>query len=276
MTTTDTSITALLSSEIDPAFAVRASLILQQLGSIGTGRILDLGCGRGFYAKAITTLYPSATVAGVDYNADYLAVAKAQTHATTVQLARGDARTLPFPSESFDAVVCSEVLEHIVEDGAALLEINRVLRDGGLLLISVPHQNFPFLWDPLNWVLERAFGTHVPAHIWWLAGIWADHVRLYTAAELSSRTHAAGFVTDSTWFTTPRCLPFAHFLLYGIGKNIIESGLCPSFNLFGRKSGHSRFLVWARRLLYAFDDPDPARSDETPSVGIVIKAYKQA
>ncbi len=272
----DTSITTLMSSEIDPAFAVRASLILQQLGSIEAGRILDLGCGRGFYAKAITTLYPGAAVAGVDYNADYLAVAKAQTHATTVRLARADARALPFPSESFDAVVCSEVLEHIVEDGAALLEINRVLRAGGLLLISVPHQDYPFLWDPLNWVLERAFGTHVPAHIWWLAGIWADHVRLYTAAELSSRIRAAGFVTGSTWFTTPRCLPFAHFLLYGIGKNIIESGLCPSFNLFGRKSGHSRFLVWARRLLYAFDDPDPARSDETPSVGIVIKAYKQA
>ena len=265
-----------MSSEIDPAFAVRASLILQQLGSIEAGRILDLGCGRGFYAKAITTLYPGAAVAGVDYNADYLAVAKAQTHATTVRLARADARALPFPSESFDAVVCSEVLEHIVEDGAALLEINRVLRAGGLLLISVPHQDYPFFWDPLNWVLERAFGTHVPAHIWWLAGIWADHVRLYTAAELSSRMRTAGFVSKETWFTTPRCLPFAHFLLYGIGKNIIESGLCPSFNLFGRKSGHSRFLVWARRLLFAFDDPKPARSDETPSVGIVVKAYKQA
>ena len=275
-TTIDTSITALLSSEIDPAFAARASLILQQLESVGAGRILDLGCGRGFYAKAITTLYPGAAVAGVDFNPDYLAEAKAQTYATTVRLARADARALPFPSESFDAVVCSEVLEHIVEDRAALREINRVLRNGGLLLVSVPHQNYPILWDPLNWVLERAFGTHVPAHIWWLAGIWADHVRLYTAAELSSRIRTAGFVSEATWFTTPRCLPFAHFLLYGIGKNIIESGLCPSFNRFGRKSGRSRFLAWARRLLYAFDDPDPARSDETPSVGIVIKARKQA
>ena len=100
-----------------------------------------------------------------------------------VRLARADARSLPFASGEFDAIVCSEVLEHIVEDGAVLMELNRVLRDGGLLLISVPNRQYPFMWDPLNWMLERVFGTHVPSHIWWLAGIWADHVRLYTVRQ---------------------------------------------------------------------------------------------
>lgn len=271
----DDSIAALVDRELDPAFAARAALILRHLQPAGGGSILDVGCGRGFYMKAIGTLYPAADVLGVDYSADYLAAAKAQSYAAAVDFARADARALPFPAGTFDAVVCSEVLEHIVDDAAALVEICRVLGDDGLLLLSVPHQRYPLLWDPLNWLLERAFSTHVPAHIWWLAGIWADHVRLYTAAELTRKVQAAGFEIEEVWFTTPRCLPFAHFLLYGIGKNIVERGLCPSCDRFGQERGDSFLLSWARRLLYACEDPQPIRTDETSSVGIVIKARKR-
>lgn len=273
-TTLDNDISAYLARELDPAFAARAGLILRHIQPAAAGPILDLGCGRGFYAKAITTLYPQAAVAGADYSSAYLATAAEQLAGTGASLARADARTLPFGVETFAAVVCSEVLEHIAEDALALSEIHRVLTPGGLLLASVPHQKYPFLWDPLNWVLERAFRTHIPSHIWWLAGIWADHVRLYTAAELSRRVRAAGFVLDDLWFTTPRCLPFAHLLLYGIGKNIVERGLCGSCNRFNREQESSRWFTWARRLVYAFDDPKPVRQEEIPSVGIVIKARK--
>ena len=267
------SIDTLLAREIDPAFACRAGLILRHVIAAAPGRILDVGCGRGFYAKAIGELFPCAAVAGVDFSAAYLAAARRQ--APAAGFARADARALPFPPGAIDAAVCSEVLEHIEEDAAALSEIARVLRDEGLLLISAPHQRYPFLWDPLNWLLERAFGTHVPASVWWLAGIWADHVRLYTAAELTRAVRAAGFVVEDVWFTTPRCLPFAHFLLYGIGKNVVERGFCPACNRFGSEAGGSRLSAWARRLLYACDDPNPARTAETASVGIVLKARKR-
>ena len=263
-----------MAHELDPAFAARAALILRHVQPAGAGRILDVGCGRGFYARAIAALYPQAAVVGVDYSNDYLTAAAEHTRGMAVQFARADARSLPFASGEFDAIVCSEVLEHIVEDGAVLMELNRVLRDEGLLLISVPNRQYPFMWDPLNWVLERVFGTHVPSHIWWLAGIWADHVRLYTSAELTGRVRAAGFALDNLWLTTPRCLPFAHFLLYGIGKNIIERGFLPSCNRFDQEQGNSRLLRWARSLLYAFDDPLKARTDDSSSVGIVLKARK--
>ena len=271
-TTLDSTIAALLAHELDPAFAARAALILRHAQPAGAGRILDVGCGRGFYTRAIAALYPQAAVVGVDYSRDYLTAAAEHTRGMAVQFARADARSLPFASGEFDAIVCSEVLEHIVEDGAVLIELNRVLRDDGLLLISVPNRQYPFMWDPLNWMLERVFGTHVPAHIWWLAGIWADHVRLYTAPALSGRVRSAGFTLENLWLTTPRCLPFAHFLLYGIGKNIIERGLCPSCNRFSSQQSASRWFAWARRLLYAFDDPQPARAEDFPSVGIVLRA----
>lgn len=271
----DDSIVALLDREIDPAFAARAALILRHLQPAAGGSILDVGCGRGYFIAAIRTLYPHGNVVGVDYSAEYLGAAQAQASASAADLARADACGLPFASGAFDAVVCSEVLEHIEDDAAALAEIHRVLADDGLLLLSVPHRRYPFLWDPLNWVLERGFGTHVPAHIWWLAGIWADHVRLYSAAAISRGLHAAGFVIERMWFTTPRCLPCAHFLLYGIGKNIVERGLCPACDRFAQEGGKSRWFAWARRLVYAFEDPEPIRTDETSAVGIVIKARKR-
>lgn len=270
----DKRIAAYLARELDPAFAARAALILRHVQPAAAGRILDLGCGRGFYAQAIATLYPQATLVGVDYSSEYLATAREQVGDTDASLARGDACRLPFDTGTFAAVVCSEVLEHIEEDALALAEIFRVLTPGGLLLVSVPHKRYPFLWDPINWLLERSLGTHIPSNIWWLAGIWADHVRLYTAAELSRLVRAAGFALDDVWFTTPRCLPFAHLLLYGIGKNIVERGLCGSCNRFNRVQGDSRWFTWARQLIYAFDDPKPVRREELPAVGIVIKARK--
>ena len=274
-TALDDSISALLERELDPAFAARAALILRHLQPAASGSMLDVGCGRGFYIKAIRALYPQANVVGVDFSAEHLAAAQAQSPAAAAELARADACALPFLSGSFEAVICSEVLEHIEDDAAGLAEIHRVLADDGLLLLSVPHHRYPLLWDPLNWVLERAFGTHVPAHIWWLAGIWADHLRLYTAAGIARKVESAGFDLEEMWFTTPRCLPFAHFLLYGIGKNIVERGLCPSCNRFGEAQVSGPVATWGRRLLYAFEDPQPIRTDETATVGIVVRARKR-
>src|SRR5207245_820615 len=106
--------------------------------------------------------------------------------------------------------------------------IHRVLRPGGRLALSVPHHDYPFWWDPINRCLEGWFGTHVPKDIWWLAGIWADHVRLYRPPELRHVLETAGFVVDEIVSHTHYCLPFHHLLVYGIGKNLLEHRLLPA------------------------------------------------
>jgi SAM-dependent methyltransferase len=94
---------------------------------------------------------------------------------------RGDATTLPFADESFDAVITSEVLEHVQDDVGAIAEMVRVLRPSGTLVATVPS----FLPEKINWMLSDEY--HAPKS----AG---GHVRIYSSTELKSKLESAGVV----------------------------------------------------------------------------------
>ncbi len=230
--------------EIDPAFAQRSEYIIDKLHKIKAHKVLDAGCGRGYYVKLISMLPHTKKVIGIDINNNYLKRAhetiRGESKATVIS---GSIYSLPFARSTFDAVVCSEILEHLNADKKALAELRRVLKPGGSLLISVPHQNFPFLWDPINWTLMKFFNTHMNPDRWWIAGIWADHVRLYTKKELLSKIENSGFVVLNNEDVVMWSWPFSHFLLYGIGKNLVER--------FGT-SGFDRFNIDASKPLSKF------------------------
>lgn len=209
-------------NELDIAFRRRAWTVLEWLGAPRGRRILDAGCGRGFYLKMIRRLGAGRLV-GVDFEPPLLARARRTTAGLGVGLAAASVTALPFAAGSFAAVVLSEVLEHVADDRAALAEAWRLLEPGGLLIVTVPHADYPFLWDPLNKTLEAAFGA--PIRRGPLAGIWANHLRLYTPEELRARIEAAGFAVEEERSFTRRCPPFTHNLLYGLGKPLLESGL---------------------------------------------------
>src|SRR5690606_1048306 len=101
---------------------------------------------------------------------------------------------LPYPDNTFDSAILSEVLEHLDDDSAGLREILRVLKPGGVVAITVPNADYPFLWDPINRTLEHLFGTHISEGTF--AGIWANHVRLYTRDELYDAAASAGFIVE--------------------------------------------------------------------------------
>lgn len=216
----------LLRNEADLAFKRRVPIVLRYLDPQPGDRILDCGCGMGFNLKVLSELYGCRLV-GVERAAQALARARAEVDTSRVSLLRADAIHLPFADAAFDKVLMTEVLEHIADEGVALREAHRVLRPGGLYVLSVPNRNYPFWWDPLNKSLEALFHVHVPSHIWWLAGIWADHVRLYTPEQARRVLEAAGFEVEEVVQYTHYCLPFHHFLVYGIGKNLLQRGLLP-------------------------------------------------
>lgn len=99
--------------------------------------VLDVGSGGGFMTVALSET--GHRVIGVDPS---LQASQEASTRVTAQLVVGDGETLPFPSETIDAAVCSEVLEHVDDAGAVIADISRVLRPGGVLVFSTPNRTW--------------------------------------------------------------------------------------------------------------------------------------
>ncbi len=96
-------------------------------------KILDVGCGVGYFSKLLTNY--GAEVWGTDINPDSVKICK-QTIGPNFFV--GNASKLEFEDNSFDKILCSEVLEHLKDDKGAVREMFRVLKPNGTIVITVP------------------------------------------------------------------------------------------------------------------------------------------
>lgn len=121
--------------------------------------LLDVGCNVGAWLRDCARLYPSARLAGVEINPSALAVAR--VNVPTAEVQHAGAERLPFPDESFQYVTCVEVLEHLPAGlrPSAFREMQRVLRPGGRLILTVPHAGW-FAWLDSNNVRLRLPGLY--------------------------------------------------------------------------------------------------------------------
>ena len=103
----------------------------------GPQRIVDVGCGDGSATHLVKRLDPRNTVIGVDWSA--MALVQARARGLLVIQGGVDAAGLPLPDASADVVVMSELIEHLVDTDAAVEEARRILRPGGILLLSTPN-----------------------------------------------------------------------------------------------------------------------------------------
>lgn len=105
--------------------------LIQTLGLVNVGSILDVGCGAGAWLPALARV--NALVIGVDEDADVVDGARLRTSSmSNVQVHAMAAESLGFPSQTFDAVVCFTVLPYL-DHARALPEIARVLKSDGRL-----------------------------------------------------------------------------------------------------------------------------------------------
>ena len=102
-------------------------------------RVLDAGCGLGYGTELLMSAGARATI-GVDVSEETIEAARAKA-GDGVELDVGDIAGLSYEDDSFDLVVCFEVIEHVRDPERALDELARVLAPGGVLALSSPNRN---------------------------------------------------------------------------------------------------------------------------------------
>jgi ubiquinone/menaquinone biosynthesis C-methylase UbiE len=116
-------------STIDPRI-YHVQLILEHFADLSGKRVLDVGCGKGRFARVLRERYPEAGIVALD-----LAEAMLRRVPAGIHPCAGSMTALPFPSGSFDCAYATESLEHAVDIESAVAEICRVVRPGGRIVI---------------------------------------------------------------------------------------------------------------------------------------------
>jgi len=122
--------------------------------------ILDVGCGEGVTIVKLKQSKIGKTYEGIDNSEDALRIGKKLYPGIDIKI--GDIYNLPYKDNSFDLVVCTEVLEHLYRPKKALTELKRI--SSKYVLLSVPNEPFFMLANFLRGKYLRRFGNH-PEHI---------------------------------------------------------------------------------------------------------------
>ncbi len=148
------------------------------------GIMLDVGCGEGRHIFGVMQDYPQMKCVGLDMdNASLNKAEEGYQYFESISNAgaefiKGSAYSLPFPDESIDLIVCSEVLEHLHEYNDAVDEIHRVLKPGGKFYASVP-ASWP---EKVCWSLSKNYQNQP-----------GGHLRIFNQLELVSEIKESGF-----------------------------------------------------------------------------------
>ena len=116
------------------ATRIREKHFLELLKLQPGGKLLDVGCGLGYFSQLLSV--ENARSFGMDV--DFEAVLYAKRNIDESRFIVGEAEHLPFKNNCFNKILCSEVLEHIQNDKEAVSEIHRVCKNGAEILITVP------------------------------------------------------------------------------------------------------------------------------------------
>ena len=147
--------------------------------------VLDLGCGEGRHVISVY-IEQNVTSVGVDLSVNDLKTTQQKfqdfnqpdNHDKAFGLSAANALALPFADNTFDKIICSEVLEHIPDYAGALKEVARILKPGGLFCASVPRR-----WpEKICWSFSEAYHQ-----------VEGGHLRIFEADKLKAQIEALGF-----------------------------------------------------------------------------------
>lgn len=153
-------------------------------------RLVDIGCGTGANLPMLReAVGPDGSVVGIDFSPLALAHAREELHqVSNLALVQGDALNLPVANNSADCVTMMDVLEHLSDDNRALCEVARILKPGGVIILTVP-----------------AYG-----HLWSAHDEALHHFRRYEKVQLRARFREAGLHVDKLSFAMSLLPPAAY------------------------------------------------------------------
>lgn len=134
----------------------RLSIIFEKLLSrkdLKGKKFLEVGCGLGYFSNSANKL--GAKVTGVDIGPSLVKINKKLTPKGQFRVA--SASNLPFKDRSFDVLLSTEVIEHVDNQQKALKEMIRVLKKGGILVITTPNRIFKPAFDLLSFIRIRPY-----------------------------------------------------------------------------------------------------------------------
>lgn len=144
------------------------------------GAVLDVGCGTAELLLALQAR--STALSGVDLRTDFLEIAKSRLPCADIRLANIE-HGLPFSDASFDTILFCDVIEHLQRPVEALRELRRLLRPGGIVLLTTPNSNS---------MVRKLTGRG------WFALQDPSHLIFYTRFSLRHLMRKVGFETIST------------------------------------------------------------------------------
>ena len=194
----------------------------QRLPDLRGKALLDLGCGEGRHSLS-AWLNGAETTIGLDIGETDLRTASSRRSefqcpsGRQLLFVRGNGMQLPFPDETFDIVVCSEVLEHLIDYKSVLIEIERVLAKGGVFAMSVPR----FWPEWLCWRLSSGYHNEP-----------GGHVRIFRSGEIRTAIESLGMKRFALHWAHALHVPYwwLKCLFWGRDNALIR--------------GYHRFLVW--------------------------------
>jgi len=160
------------------------------------GRLLDIGCGMGFFLEYAEKFYETY---GMDVSEYAIKEARGRLHSTKLFL--GNVNQLGLKSNCFDTVTCFDVLEHLEKPELAIKECYRVLQKGGFYIFSVPNTDS----YGLKWKKEKWRGYRDPTHATFLSSKEWSQLPEKNGFTVIDRFYNG--LTDSPYF---KGVPFFH------------------------------------------------------------------
>jgi SAM-dependent methyltransferase len=236
---------------LSPQYLGRVLEINKEMNIKPKDVLFDLGCGSGDHLLGLN-LPQNLTYVGIDCSKSEVTKAKKLKNVfDKFHVIVADAQYIPLKDKSADALISSDVLEHVDDDKKACFEMWRVMKNHSRAYLTVACAKYPFFYDPINYILTRLGKTPLKFGIWG----WG-HKRLYEKDALDKLLKNSNFKDIKISFINHDLVAlienytgyiFMNYIFKGNGSNSERFGFLEHFKPFTKTICALDYLLFKKR-----------------------------